>query len=116
MPDNLQSTQDSANIDRTATGAIADKGTTTEKVTTGQTSTTQEVTDKGTTATQTTDEEKSLANQTEDKSLLNQASKVAEGAPETYEPFKVPEGYKLDEEIAKEVGGLFKGMGLSQAQ
>ncbi len=40
--------------------------------------------------------------------------KPAAGAPEKYEDFKVPEGYELDAEVAKEAGDLFKGLGLSQ--
>lgn len=47
-------------------------------------------------------------------SLLNQ--KGPEGAPETYEAFKLPEGATLDEATTKEATGLFKGMNLSQAQ
>jgi len=113
MADNQQSTPDSAGVDRTATGTIANQGQTTDpKATTGQTSTTQEATDKGTTATQTTDD-KSLLNQT-GKSIANQTP--ATGAPEAYEPFKVPEGYTLDEEVAKEAGTMFKGMNLTQEQ
>ena len=38
------------------------------------------------------------------------------GAPEKYEPFKVPEGFTLDETVAKEAGDLFKGMNLTQDQ
>ena len=53
----------------------------------------------------------------DDKSLLNKDEKKApEGAPEAYEPFKTPEGYKLDEAVSKEAGDLFKGLGLSQTQ
>lgn len=38
------------------------------------------------------------------------------GAPEAYADFKVPEGYTLDPEIAKEAGTMFKGMNLNQEQ
>lgn len=38
----------------------------------------------------------------------------AEGAPEKYEAFKVPEGYELDTKVAEEAGKLFKDMNLSQ--
>lgn len=49
-----------------------------------------------------------------DKTLLNgEQSKVTET---TYADFKVPEGYTLDAEVAKEAGDLFKGMNLSQDQ
>jgi hypothetical protein len=63
-----------------------------------------------------TDEPKSLVNQTQEKSLANQAAPDTAGAPEKYEQFNVPEGYILDEETAKEAGGLFKSMNLTQAQ
>jgi hypothetical protein len=38
------------------------------------------------------------------------------GAPEKYEDFKLPEGYKLSEEAGKEVTSLFKELNLSQDQ
>jgi len=38
------------------------------------------------------------------------------GAPEKYEEFKVPDGFTLDETVAKEAGDLFKGMNLNQSQ
>lgn len=49
-----------------------------------------------------------------DKSLLNDKDAKVTGAPEKYEEFKVPEGFTLDPEIAKEAGELFKGLNLSQ--
>src|SRR6516164_1649813 len=52
-------------------------------------------------------------------SLVNQKepeAKPAEGAPEKYEAFKVPEGHEIDEPTSKEVGSLFKELGLSQAE
>lgn len=114
MPDNQPSTPDSAGIERTATGAVADKGqTTTPAATTPQTSTTTETTDKGSGTT----EDKSLLNRPAEKSLANQQQAPAgAGAPEAYEAFNVPEGYQLDEETSKEVGGLFKAMNLTQEQ
>lgn len=36
--------------------------------------------------------------------------------PEKYEPFKVPEGFTLNEEVAIEAGTIFKELGLSQDQ
>lgn len=35
-------------------------------------------------------------------------------APEKYEDFKLPEGYKFDDEALKEATGVFKELGLSQ--
>lgn len=58
-----------------------------------------------------------------DKSLLNQDGKPVEGkpeeakpavAPDKYTDFKVPEGFKLDDAVAKEAGELFKGLNLPQ--
>src|SRR5215472_3118969 len=49
---------------------------------------------------------------TEKKSVLNEPDT---GSPKEYETFKVPENYVLDPEVSKEVGTLFKGMNLSQA-
>lgn len=112
MPDNQPSTPDSAGVPRTADGTIANQGqTTTAAATTPQTSTTPET--PPTTETKTDD--KTLINQ-EGKSLANQTQAEATGAPEAYAAFKVPEGYTLDEDIAKEAGALFKERGLTQEQ
>jgi hypothetical protein len=78
--------------------------TTTPLTTTPQTSTTTETTSEPT--------EKSLVSQT-GTSLANQP---ATGAPEAYEPFTVPDGFELNEGVAKEAGELFKGMNLPQAE
>lgn len=55
----------------------------------------------------------------DDPSLLNQdkppETKAAEGAPEKYEPFTVPEGYQLDEKAGTDAQALFKELGLPQA-
>ena len=106
MSDQQPTTPDSAGVDRTATGAIASQGqTTTPAATTPQTTTTPE----------DTEPEPSLVNQ-ETKSLANQAPQASQGAPEAYGAFNVPEGFVLDEGVAKEAGGLFKSMNLTQAQ
>lgn len=39
---------------------------------------------------------------------------VTAGAPEKYEDFKLPEGYKFDDAALKDVTSLFKELGLSQ--
>lgn len=39
---------------------------------------------------------------------------VKAGAPEKYEDFKLPEGYKLDDKVADTVSKTFKELGLSQ--
>lgn len=40
----------------------------------------------------------------------------AEGAPEKYEAFKVPDGFEMPEETTKEVSTLFKELNLSQTE
>lgn len=88
-------------VARTPTGEIASQTQTTGTGTTPQTSTTPT-------------ETPSLANQS-GESLTNQ--KTAEGgAPEAYSNWNVPEGFTLDETVSKEIGGLFKGLNLSQEQ
>lgn len=111
MADNPQSTPDS--VARTPTGEIKDQGQTTDlKATTPQTSTTPE-----TPAPTTAPDDKSLINQQDSgKSLANQTEAPKEPVPETYAAFNVPEGYILDEEVAKEAGALFKKRGLTQAE
>ena len=104
MPDSQVSTPDSAGVGRTATGEIATQTqTTSPEATTPQTSTATEV------------EEKSLINQPEEKSLANQKVEGT-GAPETHASFNVPDGYVLDEPVAKEAGEIFKSMNLNQDQ
>lgn len=69
------------------------------------------------------------SNENSDPSLLNQADppkttegekkeepKKAEGAPEKYEPWKLPEGYELDEAHAKTFSDKARELGLSQDQ
>src|SRR6266567_1794885 len=52
----------------------------------------------------------------EKPTLLNEQEKEApKGAPDKYEEFKVPDGFELDEDVAKEAGNLFKSSGLNQA-
>lgn len=43
------------------------------------------------------------------------AKPPAEGVPEKYE-FKAPEGYEIDPKFAEEASGVFKDLGLTQAQ
>jgi len=90
-------------VSRTPTGEIASQTQTTSPgATTPQTSTT---------ATETP----SLANQP-GESLANQKAASEGGAPETYANWNVPEGFTLDETVSKEIGGIFKGLNLSQEQ
>jgi len=89
-------------VARTPTGEIANQGQTTSSGTTPQTSTTPT-------------ETPSIANQP-GESVANQKPTTEGGAPEAYATWNVPEGFQLDESVSKEIGGLFKGMNLSQEQ
>lgn len=48
------------------------------------------------------------------KTALNNDAKPAEGAPEKYADFKLPEGLKLQPEVLAEATEVFKGLNLSQ--
>jgi hypothetical protein len=90
-------------VARTPTGDIASQSqTTSPEATTPQTSTTPT-------------ENPSLANQS-GESLANQKTPTEGGAPEAYTTWTVPEGFQMDEAVSKEIGTLFKGMNLTQAQ
>src|SRR5215475_1881377 len=64
---------------------------------------------KPTTETKSEDDKSSLLN----KDVKKEA---AVGAPEKYEPFKIPDGFEITEDSAKEVNTLFKDLNLSQEQ
>lgn len=98
MTDTYQPTVDTAGIERTAEGQIAD-GQTTPEVTTE-------------TPPPTKPEGKTLL--TEGEKPPAEPKPPAAGAPEKYEDYKVPDGYTLDPEIKTEADALFKGLGLSQ--
>jgi hypothetical protein len=90
-------------VARTPTGDIASQSqTTSPAATTPQTSTTPT-------------ENPSLANQS-GESLANQKTPTEGGAPEAYTAWTVPEGFQMDEAVSKEIGTIFKGMNLTQAQ
>src|SRR6266550_4527689 len=69
-----------------------------------------------TTPETTTTETKVEKSSTEKPSLVNAKDEAPAGAPDKYADFTVPEGFTLDETVAKEAGDLFKGMNLPQAQ
>jgi hypothetical protein len=68
--------------------------------------------------TEPTKPEPTTSSPTEKPSLVNEKApgepKPAEGAPEKYEAFKVPEGFEMPEERFKEAADLFKKHNLSQ--
>jgi hypothetical protein len=49
------------------------------------------------------------------KSLLNEKGEEPKGAPAKYEDFAVPEGFTLDEDVAKDASAIFKKHDLNQA-
>lgn len=108
MTDTSQPTVDPSGITRTADGTIAPNAATTE--TTPKPATPDP---EGT----------SLLNQTEpEPAPKDKASEPANkdkpkdtGAPEKYEAFKLPEGFKLAEGVQPKIETMFKDMGLSQA-
>lgn len=71
----------------------------------------QKETTSSTTSTEKPDDGKALLNKTEGEKDVK-----AQGAPEKYETFKVPEGQELDEKFASEAGTTFKELGLTQTQ
>src|SRR5215467_10374651 len=91
-------------IPQDATGTIVDQRTATAD--------TPPPSPKATTPTEPT-ETTAAATTEEAKSLLNQQPPSV--APESYQPWTVPEGFTLDEGVAAEAGTLFKELGLSQA-
>lgn len=113
MPETSQTIQDEAGVTRTPTGTIQDQNTSIPpsseppaKVTEGEPKTTPPSSEK---KAETKSDGKST------QSLINEKSPES-GPPENYEEFKVPEGFTLDGEVAKEAGALFKEAGLTQTQ
>lgn len=74
------------------------------------------LTSQSSTSTQTEAETAPKDGQPETSSQKTETStkSEAEGAPEAYADFKVPEGYELDAEVAKEAGAIFKSLNLPQ--
>jgi hypothetical protein len=99
---------------RTETGEIKDVTTPqpTETTTTPATPETKTETKPAETKTSGPETKPSLVNEKSE----GDKKAAATGAPEKYEPFKVPEGHEIDEKEFKEVTELFKGMNLSQEQ
>lgn len=63
------------------------------------------------------DKDKSLLNQDDKKPEVKDPAKPEEKkVPDAYAPFKVPEGYTLDEKVAGEAGTIFKELALTQEQ
>src|SRR5262245_19858938 len=89
-------------IERTETGEIKDQSP--SLLTTPTTEAT----------TETSGQKSEPPTEPDGKSLLTQEPAKAQGAPEKYEAFKVPDGFEITEAANKEIDALFKGLGLSQ--
>lgn len=99
-----EQTTDTSGIARTTDGQIVDGQTT-------QTDQSQQTT----TPPPTLEAEPSLLNQKEPpKSEAKTEEKKAEGAPESYADYTMPEGFTLDPAVKTKADGLFKELGLSQ--
>jgi hypothetical protein len=126
MSETSSQTTDSAGLMRTADGTLADKSPSTETSSTTTNNQTEQ-------STQNTSQESKT--KTEDgKSFLTEGDKSTEvkpepkldkdgkpiepskGAPETYADFKLPDGFKLSDEMKTDVTGMFKSWGLNQDQ
>src|SRR5262245_7608247 len=90
-------------IERTETGEIKDQSPTLLA-----TPTTTEAT------TETAGQKSEPPTEPDGKSLLTQEPAKAQGAPEKYEAFKVPDGFEITEAANKEIDTLFRDIGLSQ--
>lgn len=86
---------------RTTDGTIIDQS---------QTQQTEPKSENQTQQTQSTKTDSSA----DDKTKTDDKSPVLTGAPEKYEAFKLPDGFKLDESAVTSAGDLFKKLNLSQ--
>jgi hypothetical protein len=116
MPETSPTTPDAAGVTRTPTGEIADQSPT------GTPAPTETIVRPPPTTIQSketpTKSESKADGKTADsgKSLLNEKSEEAKGAPEKYTDFTAPEGFVLDQDVVKEASALFKKHNLSQGQ
>ena len=114
MPEAQPTTSDEAGVTRTPTGAIVDQN---QSIPTPPSTPSPEPPKEASkpSTTQPTTEAKSDAKPAEPgKSLINEKSEEPKGAPEKYADFTVPEGFVLDEDVAKNAGTLFKELDLNQ--
>lgn len=111
MPEISPTIQDEAGVIRTPTGTIQDQSTSIPPSTEAPSSV---LTESTTPSSETPKTPEKSDGKAPARSLLNEEGPEEKGAPEKYEDFKVPEGFTLDEEVAKDAGALFKKHGLSQ--
>jgi hypothetical protein len=114
MAENSPTIQDEAGVTRTPTGTILDQNTSIPPTSEPPSTTTpsSETTKSTTTETSSTEGSKDAKST---QSLINEKG-AEKGAPDSYADFTVPEGFALDEEVAKEASALFKGLDLTQTQ
>lgn len=105
MADQPAVTTDTSGVNRTTDGQI-----TTQPVTEASPAITTPATPTEQPKTETTAEVKP------GETLLSEKKVEAQGAPEKYTDYTVPEGFTLDPEIKTEADKLFKGMNLNQTQ
>jgi len=99
---------------RTPTGTIQDQSTSIPPSSTPASQEAKPTTTPPSTETTKPTEAKPADASKDGKSLLNEKS-PAQGAPDKYEDFKVPEGFTLDGEVASEASAIFKETNLTQA-
>lgn len=98
-------TVDTAGVTRQPDGTITD----------GQTTQADQSPASGTPSSTTTPEGKTLLTEAKPPEPEKKPeAKAAEGAPDAYTDYKLPEGVTLAPEVKAEADALFKGMGLSQ--
>jgi len=112
MPDPQPTTPDAAGVTRTPTGEISSLPTPTPAPT--ETIVRPPPTPTRPEASAETKAPSNAQVPKPPKSLINEES-PAQGAPDKYEDFTVPEGFTLDPEVAKDFGALAKEGNLSQA-
>ncbi len=113
MTDQSQQTTDTAGVTREADGTITDG----QQTKSDQSS--QETTTSETKETAPAKEGKTLLTEgkTEPEKKVEEPKKdEAAKAPEKYEDYKLPDGFKLEPEVKTKADALFKGMGLNQEQ
>lgn len=95
---------------RTTDGTLKDQSTTTTTES-SDTAKTEQQGSEGTTLLTEGDKTKTEGEKTE-----GDKKDEVKGAPEKYEPFKAPEGHEYTKESIAEAEGLFRELGLNQAQ
>lgn len=115
MPEPSPSTNDSSGVTRTPTGEIQSPPNTSTQPSTPQDQVVRPPPSPSTTQETKPKQETKTDGKASDKSLVNEKAEEPKGAPEKYEDFKVPEGYTLDSEVAKDASALFKRLDLNQS-